>query len=192
MKPNPNLIYPLNEFYELSGLPLPAVSEVGDCDVPEPYRSLLVHERDMTPTLEDVYQRNIQLRVLNYALSGGVLSRQVVLVLEKGARPVAFGAIKIHLEHFPPEARRQVLERNRPLGTILRAHGILHAGRPDGYIQVRTDSVIDSALHLTGPNLLYGRRNVILDGEQRALAQVVEILPPANGNSHRERDRAQR
>jgi chorismate-pyruvate lyase len=192
VKPNSNLIYPLNEFYEQSGLPLPSATPLEGRDIPEPYRSLLVHERDMTPTLEDVYQRSIQLRVMNYALSGSVLSRQVVLVQGDGARPVAFGAIKIHLEHFPPQARTQVLARKRPLGTVLRMQGIPHAGCPDAYFQVTADAVIDSALHLTGPNLLYGRRNIIVDADQRILAQVVEILPPANGNSHSERDRAQR
>jgi chorismate-pyruvate lyase len=192
VNPNRNLIYPLNEFYEQSGLRLPAAAPLEGHDMPEPYRSLLVHERDMTPTLEDVYQRNIQLRVLHYALSGNVVSRQVVLIPEHDARPVAFGAIKIHLENFPAQARPEVLESKRPLGTILRTQGIPHAGRPNGYIQVRTDAVIESALQLIGPNLLYGRRNIIVDADQRILAQVVEILPPSNGNAHGERDREQR
>src|SRR6266702_1049221 len=42
-----HLFYPLNEFYEQAGLPLPSVAEVEARDVPEPYRSLLVHDRDM-------------------------------------------------------------------------------------------------------------------------------------------------
>jgi chorismate-pyruvate lyase len=192
VNPNRNLIYPLNEFYEQAGLRSPSATPLEGREIPEPYRSLLVHERDMTPTLEDVYQRNIQLRVLHYELSGSVVSRQVVLIPEHGARPVAFGAIKIHLQNFPPQARPEVLESQRPLGTILRTQGIPHAGRPNGYIQVRTDAIIESALQLTGSNLLYGRRNMIVDAEQRILAQVVEILPPSNGNSHGERDRAQR
>jgi chorismate-pyruvate lyase len=195
VKPERQLIYPLNEFYEKSGLPLPRVVEIEGRDVPEPYRSLLVHQHDMTPTLEDAYGQSIQLRVLQYEFSGNVVSRQVVLVTEGGARPVAFGAIKIELEHFPPEARRLVLERKHPLGAILRAQGIEHASRPDTYIQVQADAVIDSALGLAGGGLLYGRRNVISDTAQHTLAQVVEILPPSeswppsNGISRLERNR---
>ncbi|HXA05898.1 MAG TPA: hypothetical protein VNY30_13705, partial [Bryobacteraceae bacterium] len=91
----------MDEFYEQLGLPLPLVTRVNGWDMPEPYRSLLVHNRDMTPTLERAHNQSIQLRVLRRALTGDLLTRQVVLVAEGGQVPVAFGAIKIHLEHFP-------------------------------------------------------------------------------------------
>src|SRR5467141_742102 len=118
MTPDSNLLYPLNEFYEQSGLPLPAAVQVAAGDVPEPYRTLLVHEREMTPTLESAYNCSVVLRVRKYALRHNVLSREVVLI-GGAATAVAFCAIKIYLEHFPSEAKRLVLERTRPLGTIL-------------------------------------------------------------------------
>ena len=192
VKPDWNLIYPLSEFYEQSGLSLPSVARAEGRDIPEPYRSLLVHEHDMTPTLEDAYCRSIQLRVLQYQLRDNVVSRQVALVVEGNEKPVAFGAIKIHLEHFPPRARRLVLERKRPLGTILRTQGVEHTSRPDAFVRVTSDAVINGALQLSGSYELFGRRNVILDSEQRTLAQVVEILPPSNGISHSEKDRGRR
>ena len=55
MTPDPKLLYPLNEFYEQAELPLPPAIRVEGRDVPEPYKSLLVHERDMTPTIADAY-----------------------------------------------------------------------------------------------------------------------------------------
>ena len=57
VKPDWNLIYPLSEFYEQSGLSLPSVARVEGQDIPARYRSLLVHEHDMTPTLEDAYRQ---------------------------------------------------------------------------------------------------------------------------------------
>jgi chorismate-pyruvate lyase len=189
VKTNWSLLYPLNEFYEQSGWPLPTVARVDGRDMPEPYRSLLVHERDMTPTLEEAYGRSIQLRVLRYAKRGHVVSRQVALVPAGSVKPVAFGAIRIDLEHVSPEVRELVLERRQPLGTILREQSVEHAGHPDIFIQVRSDAVINGALQLAGPRLLYGRQNVITDAAQRTLAQVVEILPPSNGISHLEKDR---
>ena len=174
-----NLFYPLNEYYERSGLPLPAVARVEGRDVPEPYRSLLVHDRDMTPAVEEACQRKVELRVLKFALHGGVVSRQIVLVPEGGARAVVFGAIKIYLKHFPDEARRLVLEKKQPLGTILHTQGMIHTSRPDAYIQVTADALINSALDLTGATLLYGRRNVLMDASQNILARVLEILPPS-------------
>src|SRR5947209_20447537 len=107
MQPNPdlNLFYPMNEFYEQAGLALPSVVRIAGSDMPEPYRTLLVHERDMTPTLEDACGRSIELRVLKYALRGGVLSRQIDLIAEGGGKAVLFGAIKSYAQHFPPAAR---------------------------------------------------------------------------------------
>jgi len=192
VKPDWNLIYPLSEFYEQAGLSLPSVARVEGQDIPAPYRSLLVHEHDMTPTLEDAYRRSIQLRVLQYQRRDNVVSRQVALVVEGNEKPVAFGAIKMHLEHFPPRARRMVLERKQPLGTILRTQGIEHTSHPDAFVRVTSDAVINGALQLSGSYQLFGRRNVILDSEQRTLAQVVEILPPSNGISYPEKDREKR
>jgi chorismate-pyruvate lyase len=177
--PELNLFYPLNEFYEQSGLSLPSVVRVEGGDVPEPYRSLLVHDRDMTPTLENACGRSVELRVLQYSLSDGVFSRQIVLVPEGGAKAVVFGAIKIYLQYFPPEAKRLVVERRHPLGTILRTQGISHTSRPDAFFQVEADAAINGALGLAGEHVLYGRRNVLLDSSQNTLARVLEILPPA-------------
>lgn len=191
MNPDPRLIYPLNEFYEQLGLPLPAVTRVDGGDIPEPYRSLLVHDRDMTPTLERAHDRSILLRVLHRALVGEVLSRQVVLIPEGSQAPAAFGAIKIHLEHFPDEAKPLVLEGRQPLGAILRTQGIEHKGRPEAYVQVTADALIHNALGLAEPARLYGRRNTLVDAAGRILAQVIDILPPRNGNSNAERNRAQ-
>lgn len=177
MKPDGNLLYPLSEFYEQSGLPLPAVSRVEERDIPEPSKSLLVHARDLTPTLENAYQRSMKLRVLEHALSDSVLLRQVVLVPRGTATPAAFGAIKIYLENFPPRARTLILGFKQPLGTILRTQEIDHSCRPDAYIRVKPDDLIANALRLIAPGSLYGRRNVLVDAAHRVLAHVVEILP---------------
>jgi 3-hydroxyacyl-CoA dehydrogenase len=62
--------------------------------------------------------------------------------------------------------------------TILRTQGMAHESRPDAYIQVTADALINSALDLTGAAVLYGRRNVLLDASKNTLARVLEILPP--------------
>ena len=179
MTPAPNLLYPLNEFYEEARLPLPAARALGDAEIPEPCRAILVHDRDMTPTIEEVYGRRVELRVLKYSLRGNVFSRQIVLTLAGDGRPVVFGAIKIYLDHFPASGRSLVIEMGLPLGTILREQGIAHTSRPQGYFQVTADPLINSALRLNGAALLYGRRNLLQDSAGRDLAQVLEILPPA-------------
>ena len=39
---------------------------------------------------------------------------------------------------------------------------------------------MNEALHLPEPQALYGRRNVIRDGDGNELANIIEILPPAD------------
>ena len=178
MTPDSILLYPLNEFYEQAGLPLPPAVRVEGEDVPEPYRSLLVHDREMTLTLESAYSRHVKLRVQKYDVRDNVFSRQVVLVAG-ASKAVAFCAIKIYLEYFPPQARRMVEERKQPLGTILHTQRVPHSSHPDSYFRVAPDAVIRAALELETDAGLYGRRNVLSDAQNRTLARVVEILAPA-------------
>lgn len=175
----PDLLYPLNEFYEDAGLALPSATRINGREMPEPYRRLLVHDRDMTPTLEAAYDRKMNLRVLKYALDHEVFSRQIVLIPEGSDSPVVFGAIKIFLDEFPSAARDLVLERKLPLGAILESQAIKHFSRPDAFFEVDADASMVNALHMAGPAKLYGRRNVLGNGTGRKLAQVLEILPPA-------------
>jgi chorismate-pyruvate lyase len=179
-----DLLYPLNEFYEQAGLALPFARPINGRDMPEPYRRLLVHDRDMTPTLEAAYDRKVNLRVLKYELSDEVFSREIVLIPEGGDAPVVFGAIKIYLDEFPAKARELVLERRLPLGTILESEGIKHFSRPDAFFEVEADAAILRALEISGPARLYGRRNILGNATGRKLAQVLEILPPAHKGLH--------
>jgi chorismate-pyruvate lyase len=176
------LLYPLTEFYREAGLPIPSASPLSGAVVPEPYRSLLVHDRDMTPTLEKACGCRVNLRVLKYSHQQDVFSRQIVLIPEASTTPVVFGAIVIYLEHFSAEARRLVLDRKLPFGTILQSQGIEHYSRPDAFFEVSPDAVIGAALELADERAsgrLYGRRNVLWGSSYRRLARVLEILPPA-------------
>jgi chorismate-pyruvate lyase len=175
-----NVLYPLSEFYEESGLPMPAVNLIEGREVPPPYHRLLVHERDMTPTLEAAHGQSIHLQVLKYSLRDGVFSRQVLLVLEDGA-VVEFGAIKIYLAHLPDEVRRLVLERRQPLGSILQTQRVEHKSHPAAYLRVSADRFMQDALGLAKPTVLFGRCNVLSNSSKHVLARVVEVLPPWNG-----------
>jgi hypothetical protein len=55
----------LARFYARTGLPLPLFHPLRDDEVPQPYQRLLFHSRDMTPTLEEFYQRPMRLTVLS-------------------------------------------------------------------------------------------------------------------------------
>ena len=171
--------HPLDEFYARMGLTLPPLEQVDGEAVPQPYRQLLVHHNDMTPTLEKFHQRDIHLRLLGRRHRGDEYFREVVLLLDGADQAVEFGAIKINLNLFTPEARRQILKEQRPLGHIMQECGIKHRSRPKAFLRLASDKFINQALQLSGAHVLYGRRNTLFDPQERALAEIVEILPPA-------------
>ena len=173
------LAHPLDEFYSRMGLSLPPLGPLDGAAVPHPYRKLLVHGDDMTPTLERFYRQDIHLRVLGRRQKDGEYFREVVLLLDGNDQPVEFGAIKIYLDLFDPESRRQILEERRPLGHILQHCSVVHSSRPKAYFRLASDNLINEALGLTGAHVLYGRRNTLFDPRDRPLAEIVEILPPA-------------
>jgi hypothetical protein len=175
-------IYPLDDFYARSGLPLPEFERIAGDQVPEPYRSLLVHENDMTPTLEKFHGSDIHLKILNREQRGDFYFREVVLRLDENKTPVEFGANKVSLLLFPPKARQLILEEHVPLGTILSDCNVAHTTLAKAFFSVHTDEFINSILGLSSRTILYGRKATIRDMQQRPLSEIVEILPPASGH----------
>lgn len=172
------IAYPLDDFYARAGLALPKVETIQAEEMPEPYRSLLAHNNDMTPTLSAFHAQIIHLRVLSRQYRDDFYFREVVLFSEQNNQPVEFGAIRINLALFAPNVRRHILDERVPLGQLLRVHAVPHSSRPKAYFRLQADALMCQALGLAEPQPLYGRRNTLSDSVQRPLAEVVEILPP--------------
>ncbi len=171
------IVYPLDDFYAQAGRPLPRIEPVEGKDVPEPYQTLLVHQNDMTPTLEQFHGSKIHLEVIRSQQRGDFYFREVILLTEEG-KPVEFGAIKINLSLFPSAACAQILGELIPLGTLLAEYKVTHTSRPKAFLRIESDDFINTAFKLTGQRWLYGRRNTLWNPQQLPLAEIVEILPP--------------
>ena len=171
-------VHPLDEFYARAGLRLPKIERIESEQMPEPYRALLAHENDMTPTLENYHGANIHLRILGRDQRGDSYFREVVLQLDGNDKPVEFGANKVSLALFPARARQLILEERLPLGTILRQCEMEHTTVAKAFFRLQTDDFVSQALNLHEPAVLYGRRANILDPQKRPLSEIVEILPP--------------
>lgn len=173
-----DLFFPLDQFYQADHLSFPLIERIDGADMPQPFRRLLVHQGDMTPTLEAYHGSRISLRLFDKKVTREHISRRVALVLDSNRTAVEFGAITIHLRRFSEVARRHVLECHRPLGTIVNEDGIEHYSRPIAFFRVMSDDLINETLGLTDPRWLYGRQNVIYTPDNERLAEVIEILPP--------------
>jgi chorismate-pyruvate lyase len=179
-----SMFYPLAYFYQELQVPPPEVMRATPSELPEWQNRLLVHDRDMTPTLESAYNARVRLRVLRYAVTDETLDRLITLALDGDETPVIMGAIHIFLTRLPSAARERVVAMKEPFGRILQETGVIHHSRPVAYFGVTADSVIMDALGMIEPSFVYGRRSAIWNAAGEELADVVEILPPSRNTNH--------
>jgi hypothetical protein len=177
----------LGEFYEeLPERPDLEYAPLSPERLPEPARSLLVHDRDMTSTLERHYAEPVALRILSSKIRRNWYSRHIVLETAHSKRPAEYGAIRILLPLLSERARSEVLEEHQPLGGILNAHRLTYRSCPGAFFKVFANPLICDSLRMDGPDWLFGRCNCLSDDVGRTLAEVIEILPPANGERGKE------
>ena len=169
---------PLLDFYQRGGVAPPELIPIEGDAMPEPYRRLLVHADDMTPTLEQFHGDRIHLRPITHETRGNIYCREVILEAGEANKPVEFGAIAIFLDRYPEPARELILGDSVPLGTILNDYNILHESCPQAYFQVNSDPLITEALGLVNSKSLFGRCNIHRDLNGDNIAEIVEILPP--------------
>ncbi len=170
-------LMPLHYFYERRNLDLPPLDFVDGEDMPEIDRELLVHERDMTPTLEHYHGSELRLEVLDKEQSEDYLLRVVILRRRDNLMPVECGAIAIHLNMFDSPARELIEEGRIPLGGVLQQQNVPHFGRPRGFFRVQADEIMAHALGEDVGTTLYGRCNELSFADGMAFADIVEALP---------------
>ncbi|HEX6210561.1 MAG TPA: hypothetical protein VF136_07275 [Methylomirabilota bacterium] len=172
------LLYPLDVAYARAGVAPPAVRAVAPGALPLPYRQLLVHENDMTLTLERHFGGRVVLRPLSTFFRGGSYFRRVLLSQEYSGRPVEMGALRIRLDAFSPRVRAEI-ERNRvPLGRVLRDAGVDFLSKARVFLAITPNAEMMGVFWMREPRTLYGRRTqVMLDGAR--IGDIVEVLPLA-------------
>ncbi|MEX2577883.1 MAG: hypothetical protein WD342_02405 [Verrucomicrobiales bacterium] len=173
-------LLPFHFFYEQAGESLPDFAFLEGDEVPYPYRSLLVHENDMTPTLAAFHHSKLYLEVHRCESNPDFVMRLVTLHAASSDIPVEFGAIAIQMGSMPEEVREKVVEGHRPLGGILGEYGVEHRGSPSSYFSVPADALIAKSLNQNVGETLYGRCNQLLDPDGMVFADIVEILPRSN------------
>ena len=173
-----DLLMPLLYFYNQDELPLPPVSFHDGEKLPQPQRSLLVHQSDMTPTLRAHHGSDITLEVVQAEMSDDYVMRQVVLHRKNDGAPVEYGAIGIQLEGFPDKVKRLIREGHEPLGGILEAENIPHQSAPRAWFTIEADEHTGDLLRVPPGTKLHGRCNALSHPGGIVFADVVEILPP--------------
>jgi hypothetical protein len=172
------LLYPLTLFRQNGGHALPSFSMVEGEDMPEPYRTLLVHHGDMTSRLQSHYDGDIILEVLHREETPQAYRREVVLHRERDNLPVEYGAIEIELDAFAAELREAILQEHLPLGGLLNHYKVKYRSRPKAFILLGPDNFMSEVLEMPGAKGFYGRCNELLGDGDQVLARIVEVLRP--------------
>jgi hypothetical protein len=174
----PSPLHPLELAYTRAGLEPPTAKAIAPDRIPQPYRALLVHQRDMTLTLEDHFGGRVVLRPLSTFTTGPWYYRRVLLAQEYSGRPVEMGAIRIKLAALPKAVQAEIRRNEVPLGRILRDGGVDFTSMPREFFAVVPNPEMMGVFWMREPRTLYGRRTeVLLDGA--AIGDIVEVLPLA-------------
>ena len=170
------ILYPLDFLCDHAGTIAPAVKAIPADRIPPPYHALLVHEDEMTQTLERHVGGSVVLRALSSVRKAPWYFRHVLLSEEASGRPVVMGAVGIRVDRFKPRVRTQIFLEEVPLGRILREAGIDCKSRPQVFFEVTPTPEIMGIFWMREPRTLYGRQTeMTLQGAR--IGNIVEILP---------------
>ena len=100
----------------------------------------------------------------------------MLLVQEYAGRPVEMGAIRMRLDAFGDEIRRQILENEVPLGRILRDGRFEYESRVKAFLAVTPNPEMMGVFWMREPRVLYGRRTEIVR-HGAGIGDIVEVLP---------------
>ena len=169
-------LYPLDVVYRRAGIAIPAMRIVAPYEIPMPYRSLLVHEDDMTITLERHFGGRVILRALSTFTSGAWYFRRVLLVQEYTGRPVEMGAIRMKLDGFGARLTKRILENAVPLGRILRDSGFEYVSHAMAFLAITPNPEMMGVFWMRESKILYGRRTELVRNGTK-IGDIVEVLP---------------
>ncbi len=161
--------------YAQLGVAPPVARKTSPVRIPSPYNGLLVHENEMTQTLEQHVGGPVTIRVLSTVLAGRWYSRRVLLVQEASGRPVALGAVRIRLDVFSAKTRARILRQQVPLGRVLREARVDYSTRPTAFFEVTPNAEMMGVFWMRDACTLYGRQTQMMLGDAR-VGDIVEIL----------------
>ncbi|HEX8313041.1 MAG TPA: hypothetical protein VF614_17080 [Chthoniobacteraceae bacterium] len=173
------LLYPLTHFCRSEGRSLAQFQTLEPAEMPQVARELLVHTGDMTSRLEQHHGSETVLRVLNREHTAETYRREVLLCLATDGSPVEYGAIEIDLRAFAGELRELIVEAKLPLGGLLNRFGVSYHSEPRAFLKLAPDDGLNALFQVDGAREFYGRSNVLLGDSNQVLAQIVEVLRPA-------------
>lgn len=146
-------------------------------EMPQPQRSLLCHDSDMTSTLSAFHGSALKVEALRKRIHRNTYIREVYLRTAEGGKIVEYGVIAIFLQSFESE-QREVIDRDRePLGGLLHQFEIEFTSAPLCFFSLNQAAVARNPLAGLGQSKYFGRFNELAKPTGQSLAWIMEILP---------------
>lgn len=145
--------------------------------VPEPYRSLLVHEHHMTVTVEAHHGSLVDVKVLEEHQSDDAYARKILLVKQTDGKVVQFGLMRVRFRFCSETVKEKILEKKTPLGRILIENNVLRRIEPTAFLRIIPGPDMMAWFGLEEPIPTYGRLAMIHCDEQPAV-ELLEIVAP--------------
>ena len=144
--------------------------------MPEPYKSLVVHHRYMTHTLETYWQTLTELHVVDLWDHHPYYTRRIYLTTRDTQRPVEYGLVQLDFNACSERIQRAIRARQTPIGRILTQNGVLPEIYCRSYFQLLPSQVNIDAFNLKSDGPMYGRHaEVEFDGKHAMV--VIEVMP---------------
>jgi hypothetical protein len=170
----------LNALIDLfpEGEPLIAASEhVPPALVPEPYRSMLVHDAHMTVTMEEFHRSKVDVRVIASRHDGDFYCRKIVLLKEGTDEVVQFGVVRFNFSYVTPAVREEIISQETPLGRVLINHNVLRHIDLGAVLRITAGPGLARHLQMPEGGVTYGRLATIFCNGRPAV-DLLEIPAP--------------
>lgn len=156
---------------------LPRIEVVSAAAIPQPYRTLLVHNGHMTETLECHYGAEVDVHPYDVHQNGSMYGRKLDLTVRSTGDVVMTGVMLFNLSFVEPNVRDEILGARTPLGRILVRHNVLREVTTETYLKVAGNDPLVARFGLPAPKDAYGRLATIFCNGRPAV-DLLEIVRP--------------
>ena len=173
----------LTRAFSRQGMKYPELVKTSALEIPQPYRSLLVHDSNMTSKLQRHHRDSLSLEVLHLQADEDELEREVLLCRQGDGKPVEYSVIRIILASFGMPVRAAILAGAVPLGQILDTFGIEYSSQSREYFRIVGNQYLRQLLGDGNAAVRFGRINTLRQPRGGLLAEAIEILPAMEANA---------
>ena len=173
--------------------------------VPEPYKTLLVHDHHMTLAMEAHHGCSVDVRVLNHRYEGHVYAREILLLKGRagavgqtgagssspphpnplppkaggeGTRSVVqYGIVRFNFRYVTEAVRDEIVAGQTPLGRVLINHNVLRHIDLGAILEIQAGPRLAAHFGMPVGGVTYGRMATIFCNRQPAV-DLLEISSP--------------